>query len=32
MDKLSVIDADIKRTAMSYFKAARDAEDSVVKY
>lgn len=31
-DKLQAIDADIKRTAMAYFKAARDAEESVVKY
>lgn len=31
-EKLHLIDADIKRTAMAYFKAAREAEDSVVKY
>ena len=31
-DKLHGIDADIKQTAMAYFKAAREAEDSVVKY
>lgn len=31
-DKLHSIDAGIKRTAMAYFKAAREAEDSVVKY
>ena len=31
-DKLGKIDADIKKTAMQYFKAAREAEDSVVKY
>ena len=31
-DKLHAIDADIKQTAMAYFKAARDAEDNVVKY
>ena len=31
-DKLAQIDADIKKTAMQYFKAAREAEDSVVKY
>lgn len=32
MRKLHTIDADIKQTAMAYFKAARDAEDAVVKY
>ena len=31
-EKLQSIDAEIKRTAMAYFKAARDAEESVVKY
>ena len=31
-DKLHAIDSEIKKTAMAYFKAARDAEDSVVKY
>ena len=31
-DKLHAIDSDIKKTAMAYFKAAREAEDSVVKY
>ena len=31
-DKLHAIDSDIKRTAMAYFKAAREAEDIVVKY
>ncbi len=31
-DKLHAIDADIKKTAINYFKAARDAEDNVVKF
>lgn len=31
-EKLHRIDGEIKKTAMAYFKAARDAEDSVVKY
>ena len=32
IEKLNVIDSEIKQTAMSYFKAAREAEDSVVKF
>ena len=31
-DKLHEIDADIKKTALAYFKAAQRAEDSVVHY
>jgi len=31
-DKLYVIDSDIKKTATAYFKAARDAENNVVKF